>query len=363
MKKFLIGLSGVLILILSAAIIVILFDEPDKAVIKKYKENENLPTVKADWQGTPVDEKERFVNYEHAFLPKISDLLKWQLSGNPQKEEKNADKTRLAVLDPTDFLQSGRHGILWLGHAGFFIRIGGVNIIVDAVFGTPPFVKTFVDVPSPIDKIGEVDYILVSHDHRDHADEETIKQITQKFPRAKIFAGLGMDDLLNEWKTPTNHLQTAGWYQQFDVPDNRLKIFFLPTRHWSRRGLFDTNKRLWGAFIIQSAEKTVYFGSDSGYGSHYKDLTVLFPRIDVAIVGIGAYSPRWFMNPNHSSPEDALKAFIDTKAARMIPMHFGRFDLSDEPPGEPLKLLKEAAEKENITSRIKVLQINESLIF
>jgi len=363
MKKVLIVIGGILALVLCAAVIVILFDERDKVVIKTYVKNENLPNVKADWQGTPVDEKGRFVNYEFAYLPKTLDLLKWQLNGNPQKAEKETDETRLAVFDPTEFLASETDGILWLGHAGFLIRIDGVNIIVDAVFGKPPLVKTFVDVPSPIDKIKKVDYVLISHDHRDHADEETIKQITRKFPDAKILAGLGMEDLLGEWKTPGNDLQTAGWYQQFALPDERLEIFFLPTRHWSRRGLFDTNKRLWGAFVIQGAEKTVYFGSDSGYGSHYKDAAALFPKIDVAILGIGAYSPRWFMNPNHSSPKDALKAFIDMQAARMIPMHFGRFDLSDEPPGEPLRLLKEAAEKENVSERIKVLQINESLVF
>ncbi len=363
MKKTLKVIGGILALILCAAVIVILFDERDRAVIKTYVRNENLQTIKADWQGTPVDEKGRFVNHEFAFLQKTSDLLKWQLSGNPQKAEKETDKTRLAVLDPTEFLTSEQDGILWLGHAGFFVRIGGVSIIVDAVFGKPPFVDTFVDVPSPLDKIRRVDYVLVSHDHRDHCDEETVKQITQKFPTAKILAGLAIDDLLGEWKTPTNDLQTAGWYQQFALPDERLKIFFLPTRHWSRRGLFDMNKRLWGAFVIQGAGKTIYFSSDSGYGSHYKELAALFPKIDFAIVGIGAYSPRWFMNPNHISPEDALKAFVDSKAAQMIPMHFGRFDLSDEPPGEPLRLLKEAPEKENATDKIKVLQINESLIF
>ncbi|MDQ6785369.1 MAG: MBL fold metallo-hydrolase [Acidobacteriota bacterium] len=363
MKKVLIVIGGISAMVLYAVIIVILFDERDESVIKNYVRNENLPTVKADWQGTPVDEKGRFANYEHAFLPKISDLLKWQLNGNPQKAEKEADKTRLAVFDPTEFLQNERSGILWLGHAGFFIRIGGANIIVDAVFGKPPLVKTFVDVPSPIDKIRRVDYILISHDHRDHADEATVKQLTQKFPDAKILAGLGMEDLLGDWKTPTNDLQTAGWFQQFALPDEKLKIFFLPTRHWARRGLFDTNKRLWGAFIIQAEDKTIYFGSDSGYGSHYKDLAALFPKIDVAILGIGAYSPRWFMKPNHSSPEDALQAFVDSKAALMIPMHFGRFDLSDEPPGEPLSLLKDAAEKDKLTDKIKVLQINESLVF
>lgn len=363
MRKFLIVAAAVFTVVLTGAAIAIFISETDKSVIVKYAKNERLPTIKSDWQGTPIDAQNRFVNYEFAFLPKMSDLLRWQLSANPQKAEKQNDTERLKVFEPTEFLQSERDGILWLGHAGFFVRLNGKNILIDALFGKPSFVKTFVDVPSPIEKIRQVDYVLISHDHRDHADEESVKQITGKFPDAQILAGLEMEDLLNDWKTPTNKLQTAGWFQQFSLPNDDLKIYFLPTRHWSRRALLDTNKRLWGAFVIEGAGRTIYFGGDSGYGAHYKELAALFPTIDFAILGIGAYEPRWFMQPNHNSPDDAMQAFVDTNAKTFIPMHFGRFDLSDEPPGEPLRLLNERAKELNLNDSIKVLQINESLNF
>jgi L-ascorbate metabolism protein UlaG (beta-lactamase superfamily) len=361
MRKILIAVAGVFSFILLAVLIVILIDENDKPVIEKYVKNENLPTIKVDWKGTPVDEKGRFVNYEFPFLPKIKDLLKWQLSGNPQKEEKQNDLERLAVLDPTEFLQSENDGILWLGHAGFFVRLSGKNILLDPVFGNPPLVRTFVDVSSPIEKIGKVDYVLLSHDHRDHCDEESIKQIVGKFPTAKFYGGLRMDELLKDWIP--NETQTAGWFQQFKLPDENLKIYFLPVRHWCRRGLFDTNKKLWGGFVIQGAGKTVYFSGDSGCGSHYRETAELFPEIDYFLIGIGAYKPRWFMEPNHNSPEDAVKAFVDARAKFLIPMHFGRFDLSDEPPGEPLRLLKEKTRGMNLSDKIKLLNINESLFF
>ncbi len=330
-------------------------------MIVKYVKNENLPTIKSGWQGTPVDEKARFVNTESPFLPKAKDLLKWQLTRNPQAEEKLKDAARLEIRDPTEFLDSEKDGILWLGHAGFFIRLENVNILLDPIFGKPPFVNTYVDAPSPLGKIKKADYLLVSHDHRDNADEETIRQIARKFPNAAVLAGFGMEDLLSDWKGASNKLQTAGWYQQFSLRSEKLKIFFLPTRHWSRRALFDTNRRLWGAFVIQSSGKTIYFGGDSGYGAHYKEAAELFPAIDYFIVSIGAYSPRWFMKPNHNSPEDAFQAFTDSKAQTFIPMHYGTFDLSDEPPGEPLRLLKEAAEKAGAIDKIKVLTIGGSL--
>ena len=364
MKKRLIKYIKIFALFLLVLLIVlgafVFWGELDKAVIEKYVNNENLPIAKAGWRGTPVDQKGRFVNVEFPFLPSTVELLKWQLGTKPQKQEKQNDSTRLAVKDPTEFLASGKDGILWLGHAAFFIRLNGVNILLDPVFGKPSFINPLVEPPSPIDKLPKIDYILVSHDHRDHCDEETIKQLSQKFPNAKILAGLGMEDLLNEWKTASNELQTAGWHQQFSTGE-QVKIFFLPVRHWSRRGLFDTNKRLWGGFVIQGADKTIYFSGDSGYGSHYAELAEQFPKIDYFIIGIGAYKPIWFMKANHNSPQEAFQGFVDSKAERLIPMHFGRFDLSDEPASEPLRLLNEKAAEMNWSDKITVLQINESI--
>ncbi|MDQ2745772.1 MAG: MBL fold metallo-hydrolase [Acidobacteriota bacterium] len=367
MKKRLLAtikIVGVLLIIAGIALLaVILQSENDTAVIKEYAKNESLPTIKTDWRGTPVDEKNRFVNDEFPYLPKVSDLIKWQLSANPQKEEKAADDQRLEIKDPTAFLNSDADGILWFGHASFLIRLNGIVLLIDPVFGDPSYITPLVSVPSPLEKLRRVDYIIISHDHRDHCDETTIKQLTAKFPEAKILAGLRMDDLLKDWNSSNAEIQTAGWYQQFNLPDDKLKIYFTPSRHWSRRGLFDTNQRLWGAFVIQGAGQTIYFGGDSGYDGHYKELAALFPKIDYFIVGIGAYKPRFIMKPNHSEPAEALQAFLDSCAAVLIPMHFGRFDLSNEPPSEPLRLLKEAAAEKGVSEKIKNLQINESISF
>lgn len=363
MRKALRIIGAFLILLTVAVAVIIILNEQDESVVTKYVKNENLPTVKAGWQGTPIDEDGRFVNHEHPFLPKILDLLKWQTSGNPQKEEKQTDAYQLEILDSTEFLDTEKDGILWLGHASFLIRLNGKTILTDPVYGDPSFIRKYVDVPAPIDKIQRLDYVLLSHDHRDHCDENTIKNIARKFPDAKFFAGLGMEDILTEWKTQTNEIQTAGWFQQYDTKTDNLKITFVPVRHWCRRGLFDTNKRLWGGYVIQGAGKTIYFGGDSGYGSHYRETAEVFPEIDYFLIGIGAYKPRWFMEANHNSPEDTLKGFVDIKAKFFVPMHYGTFDLSDEPPSEPLRILKEKAAEMNLSDKIKPLAINESIIF
>ncbi len=358
--RIIVGLLSIFVVLVSA---VFLFDEIDKAVIEKHVKNENLKTVKADWQGVPVDEKGRFVNAEFPFLPKTIDLLRWRLSGNPQKEEKQNDTARLQVLDPTDFLNSNKDGILWLGHASIYIRLKGKTILIDPVFGEPSFIRKLVEVPNPVAKLKQLDYVLITHDHRDHCDETTLRQIARRFPKATFLGGLEMQNLFNEWKTDSNEVKNAGWYQPFDLPDEDLKITFVPVRHWSRHGLFDTNERLWGGFVIQSQDTAIYHGGDSGYGSHYRELAEVFGEIDYFIIGIGAFEPRWFMKANHNNPSDAFQAFVDAKAKFLVPMHYGTFDLSDEPPGEPLRLLKESAAQRNLSEKIKALSIGESLEF
>jgi L-ascorbate metabolism protein UlaG (beta-lactamase superfamily) len=364
MKKWLVRIiGGLLLTILVVLTVAFVLEKTDKAVIVNYVRNENLKTIMPDWRGVPVDEKGRFVNAEFVFLPKTLDLLRWQLSGNPQKDEKANDRVRLEIKDPTEFLNGETDGILWLGHASFYIRTSGKTVLIDPVFGDPSFIKKFVEVPNPIEKIKTVDYVLLSHDHRDHCDEATIRQVAAKFPNAKFLAGLRMEELLRDWVTPTNEIQTAGWFQQFNLPDETAKITFLPVRHWCRRGLFDFNHKLWGGYVIEGGGKTVYFGGDSGFGSHYKETAEVFPQIDYFLIGIGAYSPRWFMEPNHNSPSDAAQAFIDSKAKILVPMHYGTFDLSDEPPNEPLKLLNEQARKRNFSDKVQAMTIYESILF
>ena len=179
-------------------------------------------------------------------------------------------------------------------------------------------------------------------------------------PSAVILTGLNIAPLLRSWRIK-NPIIEAGWYQQYQL-ETDVQVSYLPAKHWNRRGLHDMNDMLWGSFMLQSPTQTIYFGADSGLGIHYPEIAQLFPNIDVAILGIGAYKPEWFMNTAHTSPADALVAFEQLNAKQLIPMHHGTFDLSDEPVFYPKQDLMLLQEQHNITA-VQHLSIGNKMQF
>lgn len=321
----------------------------------------SLKTIKPDWKGNPVDRQNRFVNLEFPFRPAYADVAKWMFSRNPQREEKKRDTFRLSHINDPSFLERDQDCIVWLGHSSFFIRLNRVTMLIDPVFFEVPFVRRYANHAYSPAHFKNIDYLLISHDHQDHCQEKSIRILASNNPGMQVLTGLNMQNLLKPW-TKNLPVQTAGWYQQYETV-SAITIYYLPSRHWSKRGLNDENKRLWGAFVIQSKHKTIYFSGDTGYGNHFQEAKILFPDIDVAIIGIGAYKPEWFMHPNHVSPYDAVKAFHDLNAKIFIPMHYGTFDISDEPVGEPLRILHVLERENKINGVLKPLQLGETFVF
>ena len=316
-----------------------------------FRKNQGLLTIKPYWQGNPVV-KGRFVNKQHGFKPGMGNVLKWRFSLNPQREEKRNENWEPQVF-PVNSLQSVEGDILiWLGHNSFFMQIGGKRVMFDPVFGNIPFVRRKSKFPADPAVFQEIDYLLISHDHFDHMDKASILQLYRNNPQMKTFCGLGVGELIQGW-CPKMEVIEAGWYQQLE--DEHLKITFLPAQHWSKRSLNDGGQRLWGAFMLQSDTLSVYYGGDTGYSSHFMEIQELFGKPDYALLGIGAYKPRWFMRPNHISPYDSLTASSQMEASVTIPMHYGTFDLSDEPLSDPPSVFAEEARKRNIHVEIPAL--------
>ena len=335
--------------------------EPSNTQPLNFIQNPALRTIKPEWKGTPIDVHGRFVNHEFPFNAPFSEVLKWQFGPKPQKQEKKNDTFRLTTREDTRFLHTQDDCIVWLGHATFFIRLNGVSLLIDPVFYDVPFVKRYAQHAFGPEVFIHLDYLLISHDHQDHCQQKSIRALVEKNPHLTILTGLHMEGLLKKW-VGNVPIQTAGWYQEYALPVP-LHVYFLPSRHWSKRSLNDTNKRLWGAFVIEGNGKTIYFSGDTGYGNHFKEAKELFPHLDICIMGVGAYKPEWFMSPNHISPQDGIRAFHDLGAKVFIPMHYGTFDLSDEPVGEPYRILKGMEQEGKIKGQLKALDLGENYQF
>jgi len=312
-----------------------------------------------NYPGTPLDQKGLYMNEEHVFWPKLRDVLKWQTSANPYKAEKKNDTRRLPVITRHSLDELPDNAITWLGHASFLIHLSGIRLLIDPVLTSSLFLKRQAALPFTPQAFRDIDYILISHNHRDHCDKESIQMLAKQNPKATWLCGLGLDTLLlNEW-TGSKRVQAAGWYHQYPLNNSLLQIAYLPTRHWSRRGLGDTNASLWGAFLIQSQGKKIYFGGDSGYGSHIKKVPELFGIVDYYLAGIGAFAPRWFMSPSHMHPEEVATSSNELQPINLLPMHYGTFDLSDEPLLEPARLIQQLKTENAFSANLVLPAIGE----
>lgn len=308
-------------------------------------------------QGASINSAGQFYHPDFPFELHWTDVLKWKTSPNPYAEQKKRDTWRPTVIKDDSFLRHTHDTKVWLGHASFFLRLNGLNIIVDPVLGRlSPLIPRLSELPASPEKFTKLDFILITHDHRDHCDEKSLRLLLRNNPSATVVTGLGMAKVIRPWSQGQKIVE-MDWYQQVHFQAFDLKITFLPTRHWGRRWLTDMNIRLWGAFMLETPDTTIYLGGDSGYGSHFQHTAQLFPKIDYAFLGIGAFAPIWFMKTNHMSPADAWQAFHDLGANTLVPMHYGTFDLSDEPVGEPERWLKEIA---GDTDKVSFMNIGES---
>jgi L-ascorbate metabolism protein UlaG (beta-lactamase superfamily) len=323
-----------------------------------YNNNPKLKTILKNWKGNPVVNG-KFIDPHKRFSGSFTKVLKWKSMKNEKAEAKKNDKWRLKVLKGNDFLNHEGDCIVWLGHASFFMQLKGTRYLIDPVFGRiSGIVPRYSELPCAPHDFKNIDYVLLSHAHRDHADKSSLKKVFSINPSATLLTSLNTGKLVSGWVNGLK-FQEAGWYQQFALPEKNLKITFLPTQHWSNRFMTDINKTLYGSFMIEADGLNIFFNGDSGYCSYPKQIAELFPNIDIAMIGVGAYHPPLMMKDVHTNPQEAVQIFHDLKAKTFIPMHYGTFDLADEPLGEPYRTLQELEAEKKINGDLKLLDVGE----
>ncbi|MDB9825609.1 MBL fold metallo-hydrolase [Candidatus Pelagibacter sp.] len=234
--------------------------------------------------------------------------------------------------------------ITWIGHATFLIKLGNTTIITDPVFSknAGPLIfgpDRFTEPALNLNEIPKTDLFLLTHNHYDHLDKSTIRKFP--FKDAKVLLPLKLGKY---FKPRFKDINEMDWYDEIKINDD-LKVTFLPAVHWSKRSLTDTNKTLWGNFLIEYKGKKIFFACDTGYGNIYKDLGKKYGPIDITIINIGAYDfkPMFDKSIYHTTPEEALNVAQDLKSKKIIGMHWGTFVLSLEPIMEPPKRFKDSA--------------------
>lgn len=305
----------------------------------------NMVTHNARRQPSDHFDGERFHNLDPGGDKGFSDLLRWQttrLFGTRRVWSKYKEYPSGAV--PLARVDNGRLRVTWVGHATVLIQMDGVNILTDPVWSQRVSPVSFVGpkrVRPPgirFEDLPPIDLVLVSHDHYDHLDVPTLRRLAQKH-QPRIAVGLRLDRLLESKKIKGG--AEMDWWQTIDLP-NGVRVTSVPARHWSGRGVRGRNKTLWCGYVVEGKSGTIYFAGDTGYGMHFAQIAERFPSLRLALLPIGAHLPRWFMQANHMSPEDAVRAHQLLRPKMSIGIHFGTFPLADEGERQPIAELTEA---------------------
>jgi L-ascorbate metabolism protein UlaG (beta-lactamase superfamily) len=290
------------------------------------------------WHGPPSDhfDGERF--YPPLRVERgPGDLLRWQMEPRPpawrqvQAEPGPPPPRRVPI---------GALRVTFVNHATVLLQMDGMNILTDPIWSErcsplasigprrvrPPGIR-FEDLPP-------IDVVLLSHDHYDHMDVPTLRRIERAFPRAHIYAGLGNADFLRSQHL--YHVYDLDWWQE--VRYGRARITGVPAQHFSGRGLCDRNGTLFLGYVVRGPSGAVYFAGDTGYAPHFAEIGRRAGPLRLAVLPVGAWKPEWFMAPMHMSPEKALLAQKDLGAPVAVGIHFGTFQLADEPQDDALRV-------------------------
>tara|TARA_B100001094_G_scaffold333164_1_gene409170 strand:+ start:2294 stop:3313 length:1020 start_codon:yes stop_codon:yes gene_type:complete len=288
----------------------------------------------------------------------FSDFISWRMNSvSPVWEERE--------IKPITHLpsQSIEGSVTFINHATTAIQLDGTVVLTDPIWAERASPVSFAGpkryhAPAlSLKQLGWVDIVVISHSHYDHLCLETLIEL-EKLYSPLFIAPLGLEDLLSSHDLV--HIKTLDWWES--INHKNLNITLAPAQHWSKRTLFNDNHTLWGSYYIQSKKHRVYFGGDTGYGPHFKQIYERLGPADLALLPIGAYKPEWFMKDNHMGPKDVPLVKKELHANYVMAIHFGTFPLGDDGQDEPEEVLLEEAKTQEDPSHYIVPKVGQSLI-
>jgi len=291
---------------------------------------------------------ERFFNPGPSTDKSLIDVLRWRFTSKFAKWPKHPPVT---PIRPDTRVDNCR--VTMVGHATVLIQIGGINILTDPVWSerASPFAfagpKRATEPGIAFSDLPPIDIVLLSHSHYDHLDLRTLRKLHHR-DRPHLITPLGNDAIVRR-AIPDIRVSAGDWGQRIDI-DGGSTVTLVPANHWSARSTKDRRMALWGGFMLRTPQALIYFAGDTGYGDGaiFRQMRADHGSPDLALLPIGAYAPRWFMAPQHTDPEEAVQILLDLEASQAIAIHWGCFQLTDEPREEPIDRLKKAMDDRGI---------------
>jgi len=273
----------------------------------------------------------------------INDMVRWMRSD----QEPIITKINISSDWKSIDLSNDDNYAIWIGHSTFLIKKEGLTILTDPIFSdrASPFgfigPKRLIPPAISISQLPKIDVITISHNHYDHLDISSLRKLSKLYPETLFFIPAGDKRLLE--KNNIKNVHEFKWWNSFKLKD--FEFTFTPVKHWSKRGLFDRNKSLWGGWFIQHDDYSIYHAGDTGYSNDFIETKLRLGAPKYAFIPIGAYDPEWFMSDSHVNPEEAVQIMIDLEAEKGFGMHWATFTLTDEDTIEPKVRLENATTK------------------
>ena len=273
----------------------------------------------------------------------------WILFKSNSKAEPNKNIAVQKVDSISIANYNSKTRFIWFGHSTFLLQIKGKNLLIDPMFGDVPAPNPLLgnkrfsnELPIEIEKLPSIDAVLITHDHYDHLDYESIQKLKDKVKL--FFTPLGIGIHLLKWGVEKERIIELDWWEEIKFDD--LTIRCTPAQHFSGRGISDREKTLWCSWIIQSDDENLFFSGDSGYASHFKEIGEQYGPFDFAFMECGQYNNLWPLV--HMLPEETAQAGLDIKAKKMMPIHWGAFKLASHSWTEPVERISKKAKELNV---------------